>query len=112
MNLRSVNWRRGDEGGEGMSISNYGAIFGCLLGQRLSVSSRVRCQGGSIKFYLVLSFKPSSQLREVFVCLIFFSATEMLNVNNFSHCHDTWGDDLDVTKARLYNGCNQVWYFE
>ena len=29
MNLRSVNWRRGDEGGEGMSISNYGAISGC-----------------------------------------------------------------------------------
>ena len=30
----------------------------------------------------------------------------MLNVNNFSHCHDTGGDDLDVTKAvqRLYPG--------
>ena len=29
MKEASVMWRRGDEGGEGMSISNYGAISDC-----------------------------------------------------------------------------------
>ena len=79
MNLRSVNWRRGDEGGEGMSISNYGAIFGCgCMWAEIVSSSTLRCQGGFIMFYLVWSLKlfysnTSSQLKVFFRDQLFYT---------------------------------------
>ena len=81
MNLRSVNWRRGDEGGEGMSISNYGAISGCgchCMWAEIVSSSTLRCQGGFIMFYLVWSLKlfysnTSSQLKVFFRDQLFYT---------------------------------------